>query len=709
MEELREALEQIRAMAADGLLDAAEAQQLKREAMAAHRERERFGQEAQRDDATARRAGALAMSNALAQAASQGLALPSGYTAPAEAPRLTLHMNMFNGQLPHSLDSRNGIHTGGPMPLARQREEASSPSHAIAASRPVLPAPAPPPLPLPLRAALPAVARLAAPAVRAPAVPVPARTGGSGSCSEEPAAITPGGGVAAAGPTASAALSSRSTPSDTAAVSRHLAILSCRLCLPADATLSAQHRHALAQQLHLLVDDAAKAVQGYVAQRKADGCDVYLGYPTPIAQPVEGACAVALALLGALPRLRGFVQRQAGVGLPAMCMRLAVHSDTTVVGGIGGGEAHASGEIVEVVAQLLALAGPNEVALSGGTTRDAASQRFDTAPLAGAKPVSVGAELLPVYRLLGEKQLLERQGRALFGRGSEKRLLLSLADKAVGGCGQACLLTAGAGLGKTALILHVAERLKSESKARVLVAHSSQVHGSSLHSVKQFLRRWQLPSDPTAAVTVQRAMGDAFGGAGQEAHATALRAALGDGMASLADQTKAFVEWLAALAARRALVLVIEDCEWIDKASGDVIGALLEQRLAQLPLFVVLGIRSEDGVRDERMRGWLAREDVTHLELGPLLAAEARELVQANAPSGDLPAELVEYILQTSDCKPLDLEQVGASAVPRALRNETQHLARGRSCHTHTASCRAMELCATGLSMTRERCERADD
>ena len=92
--------------------------------------------------------------------------------------------------------------------------------------------------------------------------------------------------------------------------------------------------------MHTAVDLAACAVRGFVAQRKADGCEVYLGCPNPVASPVEGACAAALQLLETLPRLQAFVQRCTDTAIGASSMRLAVHSGAAVIAGGGSGEAH---------------------------------------------------------------------------------------------------------------------------------------------------------------------------------------------------------------------------------------------------------------------------------------------------------------------------------------------------------------------------------
>ena len=141
--------------------------------------------------------------------------------------------------------------------------------------------------------------------------------------------------------------------------------------------------------------------------------------------------------------------------------------------------------------------------LSGGDTLDASASRYQTARAEG-KSVKVGAERVPVFTLLAQRQAAPSGGgHGFLGRAAEREKLHALAHAALRGAGKLCVVTAGAGLGKTALISAALARLKAEGAMRVVVAHASQAmrHTKPLYTVRQFLARWASADARPAAKT----------------------------------------------------------------------------------------------------------------------------------------------------------------------------------------------------------------
>ena len=97
-------------------------------------------------------------------------------------------------------------------------------------------------------------------------------------------------------------MDNRHTPS---AVSRHLVVLACRMALPD--TLGAEELRKAVLQLFGVVEAQVAATGGHVAQRHADGCDIYFGFPSPVDKPVECGCATALGIVGGLARAQARV------------------------------------------------------------------------------------------------------------------------------------------------------------------------------------------------------------------------------------------------------------------------------------------------------------------------------------------------------------------------------------------------------------------
>ena len=117
MEQLHQTLAEIRAMAEEGLLDAVEVQEMKREAMAAHRDgqraaSERGAEEREREREAARIAleGARLLHVASAQAARDGLVAPR-YGPGGELMGFAPWVENFGPEIPFTETCRSALHT----------------------------------------------------------------------------------------------------------------------------------------------------------------------------------------------------------------------------------------------------------------------------------------------------------------------------------------------------------------------------------------------------------------------------------------------------------------------------------------------------------------------------------------------------------------------------------------------------------------------
>ena len=104
----------------------------------------------------------------------------------------------------------------------------------------------------------------------------------------------------------------------------------------------------------------------------------------------------------------------------------------------------------------------------------------------------------------------------------------------------------------------------------------------------------------------------------------------------------------------------VEDCENIDSASLDLLDSLMAS-LSDTPLFLLVAVRSSEGVREPAMQAWLERpRGVTHIAIGPLASDAAQELVASYVEGAALPEEVVAFIVSHSGGIPLNLEQASA-------------------------------------------------
>ena len=143
----------------------------------------------------------------------------------------------------------------------------------------------------------------------------------------------------------------------------------------------------------------------------------------------------------------------------------------------------------------------------------------------------------------------------------------------------------------------------------------------------------------------------------------------------LGRQVEAMARVLLGLSrSRRGLALVIEDSEHIDASSLEVvaqlIAALREEGAAahENKLFILLAVRSTEGIVDEQMRGWVEEVPfVTHMEVGQLLPEAARELAILSTPGGRLPEDVLDYLVAHCEGVCLNIEQMTTAFVESEL------------------------------------------
>ena len=137
-------------------------------------------------------------------------------------------------------------------------------------------------------------------------------------------------------------------------------------------------------------------------------------------------------------------------------------------------------------------------------------------------------------------------------------------------------------------------------------------------------------------------------------------------------QLAAMVDWAMANARVQPLVLVIEDLQWLDPTSIDLIHALSE-RSAQVPLLILAT------ARPEFRPPWSLRSHHSVISLTPLNEVQVQRMVAELASRHALSAEVVKGVSERAGGVPLFIEEVtrllfergdqgGKQAIPPTLR-----------------------------------------
>jgi DNA-binding SARP family transcriptional activator/class 3 adenylate cyclase len=155
---------------------------------------------------------------------------------------------------------------------------------------------------------------------------------------------------------------------------------------------------------------------------------------------------------------------------------------------------------------------------------------------------------------------------------------------------------------------------------------------------------------------------------------------LGDHSGAAVERSEAFTAWrgfLEAMAARRPLVLVVEDLHWADEALLAFLGHLLDWA-SPVPLLLVCTARPELYDRAPEWGG--GTRNATTIALSRLSDEETARLLSALLAQSVLPAELQRRLVHRAEGNPLYAEEFVRLLTDRRLlerRGRSLHLAEG--------------------------------
>ena len=399
------------------------------------------------------------------------------------------------------------------------------------------------------------------------------------------------------------------------------------------------------------------------------GAYLYVVFGSPHAHEDDAARAAAAALdLRDLPSVTAVVDIQIGIAYGRLRSGMYGHAQRQTFTCLG--------DAVNLAARLMSRAPPGRIYVAESVRR-AAGDAFVWETLA---PINVKgkAELLEVSALTGSKRHASRnhagKDRAIVGRAAELDTLNATLDDVLEGRGQVIGLAGEAGIGKSRLI---AEFVAVAKERGVLVAAGEcQSYGKNMSyfvwreiwSTLFRLDRSILEEEQVRALENELVAVDP---------ALVPRAPLLAGLLDLPlpdnDLTAQFdaklrktslegllVECLRARAYDKSLMLVLEDCHWLDPLSRDLI-EVLARTLPTLRVLILLAYRPSPevggGLRIESLPHFheiaLAELDRDHAvlligtKLGQMLGMEAEP-----------PAALVDLILARAQGNPFYIEEL---------------------------------------------------
>lgn len=409
---------------------------------------------------------------------------------------------------------------------------------------------------------------------------------------------------------------------------------------------------------------------GFVAKFMGDGVLSYFGWPRAHEDEEERAVRAALDIAGSI----GSVKTPAGDPLQ---VRIGIASGLVVVGDLVGAgpalEQSVVGETPNLAARLQAVAPPNGIVIDKATRRQVGGL-FELKGL-GRQPLKGFAEPQPAWQVLGPGRVANRfralrprpaATAPLVGRDAEIELLMGHWEAAKAGRGRAVLISAEAGVGKSRLAETIRERIRGEPHVALRYFCSPHHRESAFHPVIGQLERAAgvERSDDTATrlAKLTNLLADSPAAAELPLLAELLSLPVGEerppssAPALTPDQRKArildtLIGLLDHISQNVPALMIFEDLHWMDPTSGE----LTERALARLDRLPVLLLAT---YRPDFQPPWASHANVSTITL-PRLDRPAQEaLVRDLAGGVELPAKVVDTILDRGDGVPLFLEEL---------------------------------------------------
>jgi class 3 adenylate cyclase/tetratricopeptide (TPR) repeat protein len=418
-----------------------------------------------------------------------------------------------------------------------------------------------------------------------------------------------------------------------------------------------------------VISDALARHGGLVTHRMGDGVMALFGAPRATEDHAARAC---FAILSAFENVRR-------MGQLAMPIRAGLCSGPIILCRTGRDDEDygVSGVTVHIASRLEQLAEPDTILLVPQTLSLVTG--IVRAEPVGDKVLKGFSEPLPVYRLLSavdRPSWKVRSGsRALspfVGRDRELRQLSLALDRVASGRPQAIAVVGDGGMGKSRLV-HEFLRPILKGKWRVVrIETTAQTMAIPHFLVTELLQELLGCSEGDASPQSAAHLLSAIVSLGFDAQfdATPLlvhfnidRDALGRESLEPADRRRRLYQSLHPILMRYAelhpLVLVIEDCQWLDASSYELLSDLIEG-LDSVPLLLLMT------TRPERRPGWpgLAQAETDNprgyrfeVELEGLSADQADQLLQELIGGSSQLAPLRAHIVSHADGTPLFLEE----------------------------------------------------
>jgi class 3 adenylate cyclase/tetratricopeptide (TPR) repeat protein len=450
---------------------------------------------------------------------------------------------------------------------------------------------------------------------------------------------------------------------------RHLTVLICDLVgsTALTARLDPEDMGAVIDAYHAACARITLSYDGFLADFRGDGILAYFGYPRAHEDDAERTVRAGLDIIAAVARL----ETRAGEPLS---VRIGIATGIVVVGDLGGEgklrEHAVVGDAPNLAARLQTVVEPNTVVVAESTRR-LLGDLFRLRDLGkhALKGLGEPVRAWAVDGLSASESRFEAARPAgladLIGRDAEMDFLLERQRLAWKGEGQIILISGEAGIGKSRLAAALAERVARQSHIQFRYQCSPYHANSALRPIiDQLERAAGFRADDTPAVRLAKleallALGTTQVQAVAPLFAALLSIPFGDRYPELAISPaqqrrrtlSALLDQFESHARQQPILLLIEDAQWADDTSLELLNLIVE-RARQLPILALVTFRPEFEPP------WAGLANVFTVVLGRIDRENVERIVTRVANGRALPTEVMRQIVAKTDGNPLFVEEL---------------------------------------------------
>jgi class 3 adenylate cyclase len=450
---------------------------------------------------------------------------------------------------------------------------------------------------------------------------------------------------------------------------RHVTVLFCDIVSSTEIAtrLDPEEWHAVAAQYQRMSAEAVSRIGGHIGKYLGDGLIAYFGYPQAQEDAAERAVRAGLAILDTM---NGLNARFADEHKIKLQVRVGIHTGTVVVAEGGGSEADMFGDAPNIASRVQTAAEPDTVVITSAV-HDIVSGLFSVEDR-GAQRLKGIEQPTRLYRVLSpglagsrSRVLTERALSPFVGRENETKILLARWSDVRNGQGQLVLATGEPGIGKTRFVTAFKTRIKSDAHLWLECFGAPLFASTPFYAVIQMLDQglaWRGDESPQERVArLQQALerADVDRGEAVPLIAELLNLPVPPDYAERripADQRRerlfrALAAWVFSVARNQPLVIVVEDLQWVDPSTMELLQTLATEGAGTQLLLLCTA-------RPEFRAPWPAQSHHTSLTLNRLDTDETRELIQAVVARAGLAQNVIDAVIKRTDGVPLFAEEL---------------------------------------------------